>query len=29
MNFGVLLIAIVGAVFAAYVFVGIKRGWIK
>ena len=29
MNIGVLIIAVVGAVFAAYVFIGIKRGSIK
>jgi hypothetical protein len=29
MNMGVLLVALVGAAFAAYVIVGIKRGWIK
>jgi hypothetical protein len=29
MNIGVLLVGIVGAAFAIYVFVGIKRGWIK
>lgn len=29
MNIGVLAVAIVGAVFAVYVFVGIREGWIK
>ena len=29
MNAGVLIVAVVGAVFAAYVFTGIRRGWIK
>lgn len=29
MNIGVFVVAIVGAVFAAYVFIGIKRGHIK
>lgn len=29
MNIGVLLVALVGAIFAAYVFIGIKRGSIK
>lgn len=29
MNAGVLLVALVGAVFAAYVFIGIKRGHIR
>jgi hypothetical protein len=29
MNIGVLLASIGGAIFAVYVFVGIKRGWIK
>jgi hypothetical protein len=29
MNIGVLFVGIVGAAFAVYVYVGIKRGWIK
>jgi hypothetical protein len=29
MNIGVLFVGIVGAAFAIYVFIGIKRGWIK
>jgi hypothetical protein len=29
MNIGVLLVGIVGAAFAVYVLIGIKRGWIK
>ena len=29
MNTGVLIVAVVGAVFAVYVFTGIRRGWIK
>jgi hypothetical protein len=29
MNIGVILVGIVGAAFAVYVFIGIRRGWIK
>jgi hypothetical protein len=29
MNTGVILVAAIGAFFAVYVFIGIKRGWIK
>ena len=29
MNAGVILVGIIGAVFAVYVYIGIKRGWIK
>jgi hypothetical protein len=29
MNIGVVSVMLVGVVFIAYVFIGIKRGWIK
>jgi hypothetical protein len=29
MNIGVFLVGLIGAAFAVYVFIGIKRGWIK
>jgi hypothetical protein len=29
MNIGTIGVALAGAIFAVYVYIGIKRGWIK